>query len=208
LGSYGYAGQILQTPAPAEGGKVKKKWFLNFTLSDLENEAKEDKKTLIWDFVFDGAYTEKQENDPSAILSYARYNNNLYIRYFQSVWLEFPEMVKFIEEKVRANGYSKGSRIYLEAAATGMPAAQTLKRYTDLNVIISKTPHNDKMARLNENLAFMEAGRVYLEKNGIWIEDFLKELMIFPNAEHDEAVDLICMAIDKAEMKKSRVLAY
>jgi predicted phage terminase large subunit-like protein len=41
---------------------------------------------------------------------------------------------------------------------------------------------------------FIEAGRVFLIKAG-WNESFLEELLMFPNAKHDEAVDMLTMAI-------------
>ena len=55
LGSSGYAGQILQTPAPVEGNLIKRAWFGKFRMSSLEERARKNGETLIWNFTFDGA---------------------------------------------------------------------------------------------------------------------------------------------------------
>jgi len=53
LGSQGYAGQILQIPAPQEGNMIKKAWFSRFNLMDLQKKAKDEEKQLIWNFTID-----------------------------------------------------------------------------------------------------------------------------------------------------------
>ena len=71
LGPYGYAGQFQQSPSPRGGGIVKREWW---QLYDDEMAAsqgvKDASKYPPMDFIvasLDGAYTSKQENDPSAL---------------------------------------------------------------------------------------------------------------------------------------------
>jgi predicted phage terminase large subunit-like protein len=60
LGPYGSAGQLQQRPEPKGGGILKRDWWM------LWNEAKFPNLTYIIASL-DTAYTEKQENDPSAM---------------------------------------------------------------------------------------------------------------------------------------------
>lgn len=207
LGSQGYAGQILQIPAPQEGNMIKRGWFSRFNLSDLENKAKLDEKQLIWNFTIDGAYTKDEQNDASAILCYCQFENNLYVRDVISLWDEFPELIKYIPEHVNRHGYNNHSKIYIEPKASGLSAAQTLRRDTSLNVIIGKSPTTDKIARTNSASPFMESKRVYLLHNAGWIDSFIHQCCTFPNAKNDDELDTLLMAIDKVQ-SKDKVISF
>ena len=206
LGSYGYAGQVLQNPIPAEGNLIKKKWFNRFVLSELREKAKNLKNELVWNYKLDGAYTKDQQNDPSAILCYTLFENEMYIRAVQSVWKELPELIKFIVEFVARNGYSPYSRIGIEPKASGLSAAQTLKKETDLNVIIDKPPTTDKIARVNSISAFLEAGRCHLLKDASWVDSFLNQCAAFPNGKHDDEVDCLTMAVGDVIDNPNKIL--
>ncbi len=201
LGSMGYAGQILQSPAPMEGNMIKRSWYQRFTMSELEQMATKSGKPLVWNFTFDGAYTKDKQNDPSAMLAYAMFDGNMYIRGAMEVWMEMPELLEWMPEYVKANGYTTASRIYVEPKANGLSTVQMLKKNTHLNVIIDKPPTTDKVARVNTCSPFIEARRVYLLQDGEWVEGFINETSMFPNAKNDGRVDCFTMAIDKTNEK-------
>lgn len=206
LGSYGYAGQILQNPIPAEGNLIKKAWFGRFTMQGLRQKVKDKKDELTWNYTLDGAYTKDQQNDPSAMLCYATYEGDMYIRAVKSVWKEFPELVKFISEFVVRHGYSDYSRIYIEPKATGLSAAQTMRKETELNIIIDKAPRIDKIARVKSVSAFLEGGRCFLLEDTSWIDAFLNQLAAFPNGRHDDEVDCLSMAINNMISNPNKIL--
>jgi predicted phage terminase large subunit-like protein len=208
LGSTGYAGQMLQHPAPIEGNLIKHAWFRRFRMVDLVNNARDDGRDLVWTFVIDGAYTKDQTNDPTGVMAFCMFNNEMWIRDVQSVWLEMPELLKFIPDFVHQNGYTAQSRIYIEPKANGLSASQMLKRTTGLNVIIDKSPTTDKVARVNGVSPFIEAGRVNLLDGGTWVESFVHQCTTFPNAKHDDEVDCLTMAIDKQQHTKNRVSSF
>ena len=206
LGSDGYSGQILQNPIPAGGNMIKKKWFGRFSLGKLMAEAAEKKEDLVWNFKLDGAYTKDEQNDPSAMISYCMWKNNMYIREVKSVWKELPELIRFIKEFTVRNDYSPQSMIGIEPKASGMSAAQSLKRETNLNVILDKAPKIDKIARVNSCLPFMEAGRCFLLEDCDWSDHYLNQLAAFPNAKHDDEVDVTTMAINSVIDNPNKIL--
>ena len=187
LGTYGYAGQLQQTPTPLDSGMIHKDWF------KIDRHRK-DEATV--NFVIDPAYTANQKNDPSALLAYTYQDNKWQIVDCVNVHKEFPELVKFIPQWVKKNGYTPKSRIFVEPKASGKSIVQTLVRETGLNVKEDKPPTKDKVARVSDISASLESGRVSL-LNGDWNRDFLDQLTRFPAAKHDDMVDCLVMAVNK-----------
>lgn len=202
LGSYGYSGQYSQIPSPDEGGIFKGDWFN--IIKRLPENVNTD--LLKWDFYLDTAYTNKQENDATAMMCAAFHNNELYIREVKAVRLEFPELIKEIQQFTAVNGYTNRSRIYVEPKASGKSIVQMLKRSTGLNVIEDKPPSQDKVSRASSVSAFVESGRVNL-LDGRYVDSFLNELKAFPNAAHDDMVDTLVMAIDRNTNRRKKVRA-
>lgn len=196
LGSYGYAGQFMQTPAPEEGGMLKKAWFKRFAMQDLPDD-------VTWNFVSDTAYTAKESADPSGILAYAYHDNNWYIRGYEAVRLEFPELCREIQNYSAANGYTHSSIIAVEPKASGKSLVQMLRRTTGLNIIEDTPPNKDKIARAMDISPAIESGRVFLLEGAQWIEAFLTEVSQFPNAAHDEAVDCLSIMVSRHQANSS-----
>lgn len=187
LGSYGYAGQLQQTPTPLDSGMIHKDWF------KIDRYRVDE---AIVNFVIDPAYTADQKNDPSALLAYTYKENRWQIIDCVNVYKEFPELVKFIQQWVQKNGYTNRSRIYVEPKASGKSIVQTLVRETGLNVKEDKPPTKDKVARVSDVSASLESGRVSI-LNGDWNDEFLDQLAKFPAAKHDDMVDCLVMAVNK-----------
>ncbi len=213
LGSLGYSGQVRQNPEPEEGNLIKKKWIGRFTmdkfeiLDDDKPEVKEAKRDLAWDFALDGAYTKDQQNDPSAIIAYAIYRGKVYVRNVQAVWKEFPELIRFIKQFCKENGYTDQSRVFIEPKANGLSAAQQLRKESSLNIIVDKAPTVDKIARVKAASPFMEAGRLKVLKDAGWIPSYFSELGAFPNAKHDDKVDVTTIAINQIIDNPNKILS-
>lgn len=188
LGTYGYAGQINQNPAPAEGGILKKAWFGLITLEDFL------KLNIKSNIFLDTAYTNKQSNDPTGLTSIAYSNNIWYVYNSSPEWLEFPELLKRIPEYAEKNNYRPGSKILIEPKASGKSIAQSLKK-TSYNVIELPDPVDDKLTRVTNISPKVEAGKVVLVI-GPWNEQFLNECTYFPNAAHDDQLDNLVNAIN------------
>ena len=193
LGSYNYAGQFSQRPAPAEGGILKRKYFKIIDPSNVP--------AVTVNFVADTAYTKNEKNDPCAFMAYSIINGDLYIRDVFVKHLEFHDQIKQIPIFCEKNNYNASSRVEVEPKASGKDVVSTLRNGTNMNIKESANPTKDKEARVKDVEAPIEAGRTYLVRGG-WNETFLDECASFPNGKHDDQVDCLVMAANRAFKKK------
>jgi predicted phage terminase large subunit-like protein len=191
LGSYGYSGQYDQRPSPDEGGKIKKAWFKKIGFEEFVKIAGPNR---IVNLFADTAYTEKQKNDPTALMPACYHQNNLYIIHSEQVWKEFPDLLKHVPSYSLQYGYTNKSRIMIEPKASGLSTVQSFKN-SKFNVIELPAPKDDKITRVSNVSAFIEAGRCFLIE-GSWNENFLEECGSFPTGSHDDQVDNLVNAIN------------
>jgi predicted phage terminase large subunit-like protein len=186
MGSLYYAGQYQQRPVPLEGNLFKRAWF-EIISADLIQRDSIDSPIH---FFIDTAYTEDQteRNDPSGILSV--------LVNFVEVWLEFPELIAFIQQYVVLNGYTPHSAIYVEPKASGKSVVQQLKG-TNFNVIEidAEWIRDDKVTRATGVSPIAQSGKVKIIE-GTWNEKYLTQLASFPKTQHDEAVDTTVYALN------------
>jgi predicted phage terminase large subunit-like protein len=193
LGSYAYAGQVQQLPAPDEGGILKKAWFRTITYADflkLPGAA-----SAIWHGDADTAYTDSQKNDPSALLISTYIGQTLYVSYVDEMWLEMPALKRRLPiDLATHNAATAQSKLYVEPKASGKSVVQELRDITQLNVVEAPTPDGDKRSRVNTASPFIEAGRVVLI-DGSWNEKLINQAAAFPTAAHDDMLDCLTQAI-------------
>lgn len=191
LGSRAYSGQYDQNPVPDGGNIVKREWFKRISRAEFE-------RTRAYEpihFFADTAYTSDQSNDPTGIIATCKIENTIYIINGKKLWLEFPDLCRFIVRWTAENGYNSESTIRIEPKASGLSAVQTLKRQTGLNITITESPKDDKKVRISAASPTIECGRVVLVDD-FFTEEFIEEVCGFPAKEHDEYVDLLGYAID------------
>lgn len=195
---YTFAGQYMQTPSPEEGGEWKKEWF------EIVN--RQSIPAIKWNMYIDGAYTKNNSNDPTGIQIAGKYNNDYIILSSIDKYLEMPELLKFIPEFIKATGVHI-NMIYVEPKASGKSIAQLIKQQTRLNIseIKSDFVQMSKIERARSVSPFIESGRVKLVE-GSWNENYLQQVAMFPNAKHDEHIDLTSYGIEKELMQKSNSL--
>lgn len=194
LGSVQYAGQYGQSPVADGGNIVKQDWFRRISRADFMalryNEPMQ--------FYLDTAYSKKKstnDNDPSGILAACRIQNNIYLFDAQKVYKDMPDLLRFLPDYANAHGYSSESILHIEPKANGESVVQMLEKYSKMNVKRTPSPTDDKTVRLKAVSPRIECGRVYMVE-GSWNEEFLTEVCGFPNAPHDEYVDILGYAIN------------
>lgn len=189
-----------QRPAPVEGGLVKRNYFPIWTPAQVLAFIRQ--RPYAKHFVADTAYTEKQKNDASGLLTFFILENLLFITDWKKFRAEFPDLIAELKKHMERHA-SRESMLFVEPKASGKSTVQTLKRmrYDNgrlINVAEDTPPDTDKSARASSITDILASGRVILVA-GFWNEPFLQELAIFPNGKEDEAIDCLVMAVDKLE---------
>lgn len=81
----------------------------------------------------------------------------------------------------------------IERATYGLSLVQTAAR-TGRIPIRELKPDFDKVSRAYAAGALAEAGKLYLPREAPWLSDWVSELVGFPNAAHDDCVDVTAYA--------------
>ena len=198
LGIYAYAGQFEQNPAPLEGGILKRIWFEKISYEKFMYLT--NNHNHINNFMLDTAFTKDTKNDPSGIISYCKIENKIYIYNAKKWRLEFPELIKILPKYCKENDYDSRSRLMIEPKANGISVVQQLKTDVDLNVMELPAPKDDKTTRTFANSAIIENGNVVIV-DGVWNTEFIDEIITFPNAKHDEFIDLLNCSVEREFMQ-------
>jgi predicted phage terminase large subunit-like protein len=154
-----------------------------------------------WEMFVDGAYTKDTKNDPTGIQISGKSGDNLYILKSIDKYLEMPELKTFISSFIKNCGVNI-SQILVEPKASGKSLVQLLRRETNYNVSELKTDFvkYSKIERARASSPFIEGGRVYLIKD-YWNDGYLQQVSTFPNAKHDEHIDVTSYAIERNLLK-------
>ena len=67
---------------------------------------------------------------------------------------------------------------------------------------IAIMPEADKVTRMSNQSAHIEAGQVILPESAPWLDEFKVELMAFPNGRFDDQVDSLSQFLGWAETNK------
>jgi predicted phage terminase large subunit-like protein len=223
-GSWAYAGQYQQRPAPRGGGIIKREHWRPYTPDECGRFGVPWPKFPIMSYTvlsLDTAQTEKKINDPSAgvVLGVCRdiwENRRVILMWAWTERMEVYELVRKIEETCKK---FKVDRVLIEDKASGYPVSQELRRRG--RVISDKLSHNpktqdradfgvqlispegDKVARMLAVQNLFECGLVYApaELSGTdyvfkeWAEKVMTECAEMPKGAHDDLADAMSQAL-------------
>ncbi|QDV34922.1 phage terminase large subunit [Tautonia plasticadhaerens] len=177
MGSYAFAGQYQQRPAPAEGGIFKAGWF-------KRHERPQDSYLQIvqsWDTASKAA----ELNDPSCCTTWGIRPDGYDLLHVLVKRLEYPQLKARVAEHAETWG---ANAVLIEDKSSGQQVLQDLRHSTQLP-LLAINPEKDKETRASAVSALVEAGKVSLPTHAAWLTDYEMELMTFPNAPHDDQVD-------------------
>jgi predicted phage terminase large subunit-like protein len=174
LGTYNFAGQYQQTPAPAGGGMVKEAWFQRYEPSALPVSF--DQIIQSWDT----ANTPTELADYSVCTTWGVTGPHLYLLNVLRKKLAFPDLERAVHEQHRL---FDPSVILIEDKASGTQLIQQLVE-AGLTKVTRYKPDGDKIMRLHAQTATIENGFVHLPRDAHWLADYLHELTVFPNGRH------------------------
>jgi predicted phage terminase large subunit-like protein len=226
MGPYAVSGQFQQTPTPADGGIIKRDWW----------QLWEHDLFPAFDYIIaslDTAYTEKTENDPSALTIWGVYTEDpisteamkkpLSLKdMFQkergykaphpkvmlvNAWTERLELHQLVTKVAETLKKYKADAILIEDKAAGHSVAQELRRlYNHLGfMVITDNPNGiDKRSRLYSVQHIFAEGLVYAPDKS-WADMVITQSAIFPKGKHDDLVDTVSMAL--RHLRKTGMIA-
>ncbi|MFZ8977249.1 MAG: phage terminase large subunit [Pseudohongiellaceae bacterium] len=184
MGSYVFAAQYQQEPAPVGGGMVKWEWFKIYKKRPPVEYG--DRFIQSWDT----AMTAKDSSDFSVCTTWqVKPSGRVYLLHVYRKKLEYPNLFKAAKKLVER---FSPDLILIEASAAGYPLAQDLREYPQLlHRVKTVKPEHDKVTRMMAYTPILENGIVYVDKTATWLPDFHRELTRFPNTKHDDQVDSV-----------------
>lgn len=191
MGSYAYAGQYEQEPAPPGGGMFQKAWF------DTDDAAPADAPRVRY---WDKAGTEGGGAYTAGVLM-ARRSDGLFfvVDVVRGQW-SAGERERVIKQTAEADGKNVAVWVEQEPGSGGKESAQnTVINLAGWNVRAEPVT-GDKVARARPFAAQAEALNVRLVRDTParrWNAAFLDELVMFPNGKYKDQVDAGSGAFNK-----------
>lgn len=207
MGSFAYASQYQQRPAPAEGGIWKKHWWKfwhmpgqplppvkvrqkngeyvdveAYPLPPFEEEAQS------WDLTFEDLVT----SDFVAGGHWGRRGADKFLLHVLNERIDFVEQVKAVEKWTE--DYPQATLKLVENKANGAALISTLKH--KIHGIVPYPPKGTPMPGKEQRAAAVspqiESGNVYLPHPSLapWVDYYISQCATFPNGAHDDLVDM------------------
>jgi len=209
LGSYRYAGQYQQRPAPADGGIFKRHAWRYWRPAHLDLPpvtvrmpdgraisipavpvpAQFDNMIQSWDMSFKGTAT----SDYVVGQVWGAKGADCFLMDQIREQMDMPATKAAL--RALTQRWPKAAAKLVEDKANGPAVIQELQH--DIAGLIAVTPDGGKLARAHAVSPVVESSNVYLPHPAIasWVEDFLEEAAVFPSGRHDDQVDAMTQAL-------------
>jgi predicted phage terminase large subunit-like protein len=178
IGSYAFASQYQQTPAPREGHLVKRAWFRSYRPEELPSAF--DQIVQSWDT----ANKVSELAHYSVGTTWGVKGKHTYLLHVYRKQVNYPDLKRAVIEQrqqwqttvILIEDRASGTQLIQELVAEGLPVQGV--RSTD-----------EKELRLHAQTAFIENGFVALPHEAPWLDTYLHELTSFPGSKHSDQVD-------------------
>ena len=214
IGSYLYSQEYEAKFVELSGGMFQADWFKKFTRKDvtmLNDEGNYETKTAfnvgnekcfyedIKRFAtVDLATSTKETADYTvvAIVGITPQNNCLVLEVNRQR-LEAPDIIPLLQRKV-----SEWDLQYvgIEKAGYQLALIQMAKRQG--LIVRELKADRDKVSRAFPLSAKMENGQVFFPTKALWYDDLEREMLQFPDGEHDDQVDALAYAVVESAKQK------
>jgi predicted phage terminase large subunit-like protein len=188
MGSWAFNGQYQQTPAPLDGGIVKRQWVRFYR----QLPEKFEFMVQSWDCTFSGG----SDNDFVAGQVWARSGGKYFMLPYRTYErLDFgPTMaaIKSCHAK-----FPQAHAVLIEDKANGPAIISELQK--EIAGVVAVNPEGGKIARAQATAPLWESGSIELPDPQVfgcsWIEDYLHNICAFPKAAHDDDMDATSQAL-------------
>lgn len=198
------------TPMDAAGGAVSAEWFRRYDALPQKanaetNQPNQIKRTVV---SVDAANTQKERSDYTVITVWIEdLHKNHYLADVIRKQIEFTELCTEIDKTCKRWAKITGSvdALLVESKGNGLAYVQ-LKQTggSPAPLIPIEVGNNSKEFRFDKVTPMFEAGQVFLPNRALWLADYEKELVAFPQGKHDDQVDSTSQYLDWAKKKGRR----
>jgi predicted phage terminase large subunit-like protein len=201
MGSYAYAGQYQQRPAPRSGGMFQRG---DFEIVDAVPAG--GKRCRAWDFA---ASQERPGTTPdwTVGLRMSRVDGIFYIEAIERGRWSPAEVERRLKNTASQDGPAVTIRLPQDPGAAGKADAETKIRLLAGYPVRAAPVTGEKALRAKPASAQAEAGNVKLLR-GAWNEAFLDEVSVFPNGPFDDQVDAFADALNELALGSSYTLRH
>lgn len=217
IGSYLYSQEYLAEFVELTGGMFQTEWLKRFRtqiVTDLNKDGNyEQNEYYVLDnetikaknvrkiATVDLATSTKEQADYTVVtISGVTPKNNIVILEVIRKRLEAPDIIPLLKKALTD---WQLDYIGIERAGYQLALVQMARR-EGLPVVELKADR-DKVSRAMPLSARMEQGQVYFIENALWFDELERELLQFPEGEHDDQVDSLAYAILETQRNKKWV---
>ncbi len=175
LGSGGFAAQYQQNPLAAGGNMINPEWIRRY-------DAKPS-GTIFQSW--DTAIKTGENNDFSVCAIWNETVEGYNLLDIFRARLEYPLLKK---EMIGLAEKWKPAAILIEDQANGQSLIQELRKKKNLPVIAIKSSLS-KIERAAKISCLIEAGKVFLPRQAIWLAEYEREIFGFPGTKYDDQMD-------------------
>lgn len=199
MGSYAYAGQYQQRPAPRAGGMFQRDDF-----EVVKAVPANARRVRAWDFAATKERPGKQPDWTVGIrMAYA--NGIFYVEDVRRGRWSPAEVEKTLKNTATQDGHSTKIRLPKDPGAAGVADAATKVKLLVGFPVKVESVTGTKELRATPASAQVEAGNVKLIA-GSWNDAFLDEICAFPNGTHDDQVDAFADALNELALGSTYTL--
>lgn len=194
VGTYEWSALYDQNPSPPEGSMVQRGWLNYYKILP----SKFEEVIQSWDFAFD-------KSDSSSYVVgqvWGKVGADKYLIDQVRDRMNFTESLRAVKNLSAKHPQAKAK--FMEKKANGAAIINSLRR--QISGIIPVNPDGSKVERLYAVTPQFEAGNVYLPDPSIapWVNDYVEELVSFPNATNDDQVDCTTQALTNLDRRAGR----
>jgi predicted phage terminase large subunit-like protein len=191
MGSYAWASQMQQRPAPMGGGLFRHTWFRYYQ----EPPARFERVIEAWDT----AAKVASRNDYSVGTCWGVTATGYYLLALVRGKFEYPELKRAV---VRFYQEWRPSVVVVEDSSAGVAAVQELARETRIPIKAERVDR-DKLSRAMAVAPLFEAGKVFFLQGAGFLPDLLDEFLSFDSGAHDDQVDSVVLALNHMQQQPS-----
>ena len=170
---------------------IKWSWFKSYETPPTPQSG--DKIIVSWDT----ALSSSQLADYSACVVLLARRETIYILDVVRARLEYPDLKRVvIQHHHRWRHFVSNYALLIEKKGSGLSLIQDMQR--ESIYAIGVDPDGDKIMRMAAQTAPIEAGAVHLPTQAPWLDEFKKELLSFPVSKHDDQIDALSQALQRA----------